>query len=491
MWNERNINEHIDWILAIERKLPVEEWTIDGVHIWPLLRMRLNFLFFVAPQDTGKPTVTVSKRTSLVSRLLKEGLSLLRFIISSPDKTPVVGADFAAHRSMFNGKLFDKYFDPIFDAFEPRFHGLIVEYQRTDGLAKTDYYKPERIVRFYEFRELLQLIGLLKARATSANFQLPGYEEFLGILQKEKIDTTNYTKENVRKTIAVIRSLKWFWKKLYKKTGAKVAIGLCYYTEPLYAMILAANETGVISVDLQHGGQGKNHLGYARFLKMPKGGSYDLLPRYFWCWDDPSASEIQNWITSTGAKHKVIQEGHPWFEYLGNLKWPSLDGIHNLVVLTLQPYDNTLSENPIYDVVAETIKMTSKEFKWFVRLHPRQLHLRSVLKDQLNSLGVLNDVEVDVATDLPMPAILSRAAAHITRSSGSAIEAALLGVQNVIIDDHGAVMFEDYIKEGKATLYLGNDPNALAGVIRSAVAKQTGKQSNAGNNDWEFILHLD
>ncbi len=72
MWNERNISEHIDWILAIEKKLPVEEWTIDGVHIWPLLRMRLNFIYFVDLQSADEPVdVAPSKRSALVTRLWK------------------------------------------------------------------------------------------------------------------------------------------------------------------------------------------------------------------------------------------------------------------------------------------------------------------------------------------------------------------------------------------------------------------------------------
>ncbi len=98
-------------------------------------------------------------------------------------------------------------------------------------------------------------------------------------------------------------------------------------------MILSARENNVISVDLQHGGQGKNHLGYAQFIKMPKGArtTYSTL---FLVLGRSFGQRDQVVIQHTASMHKVIQRGHPWFDYLKSLQWPSLDNINDLVVLT-------------------------------------------------------------------------------------------------------------------------------------------------------------
>ena len=164
-------------------------------------------------------------------------------------------------------------------------------------------------------------------------------------------------------------------------------------------------------------------------------------------------------------------------------------GIDNIILLSLQSYDMSVAQDLIDDYLAATIKETVKEFKWFVRLHPRQLPLRDVLKAELDKLGLLNEVVVDNANDLPMPAILSRASVHMTKSSGSAIEAAIMAVPNIILDEHGAARYEEYIRQGSATLYLGKDPKALAQVIRSTIANRKAKSINLESN-WDFILHL-
>jgi hypothetical protein len=490
MSNKSSIEDYLDWVLGLERKFPVEQWVIDGVHVWPLIRMRLNFHYFLQQQSKGQSTSGTPPQQRRSLRLIKNAWALLKFIIRPTGKVPVIGADFAAHRSLFDNKLVDKYFDPIFDSYEGIHRPLIVEYKRTEGITEKDYYKPERIMRLHEFGELLQLFGLLKAKFSSAEYQLKDYGEFLSILEKEGMNMVSYRKENVRRTVAVLYGYKWFWKTLFKKTGAKVAIGLCYYTEPLYGMILAAREMGVVSVDLQHGGQGIQHLGYAQFVRVPPGRTYNLLPHYFWCWDESSASAIRPWIEATGATHKVIQKGHPWHQFFRNRKWPELDNVKNLVIFTLQSYDMSVAQDLIDDYLAATIQATAKEFKWFVRLHPRQLHLRDILKEEIGRLGLSNDVDVDNANVLPFPAILSRASVHMTKSSGSGIEAALLGVPNVIIDEHGAARYEEYIQQGHASLYLGRDPKELAEIIRKAVAKRDAIAAPANNSNWDFILEL-
>lgn len=488
-WYSRNADERLEWILNLERSLPVNQWTIDGVHIWPLIRTRLGFLVFLTEsKDKGKDNSLRERKPGKLKWLWTNVSSLISFAFRRFDETPVIGSDFAPHRTRFEGKLIDKYFDPIFDQFEPRFSGLIVEYQRTPGLVKDDYYKPERILKFYEFRDLLQAIGIYKSKFTKARFDLESYEQLLTALRAEGFDDTSFLPKQIRKSISAYRSFSWFWRTLFRKTKARVAIGLCYYSDPLFAMVLAAREVGVVSVDLQHGGQGRNHLGYAQFLKLPADRTYNLLPNYFWCWDDSSASPIREWITELHANHKVLQKGLPWHEFLRSRKWPQLDRFQNIIVITLQSYDATFPGPFLDDYLAETIRLTSNEFNWFVRLHPRQQHLRNGLKAELKLLGVSNEIDVDASQDLPFPAILSRASVHITKSSGSGVEAAMFGVHNIILDEHGAARYREDILVGTATLYLEKDPLKLAQVIRDSIGKR--RKPLLAPANWDFILDL-
>ena len=38
-----NIKQQADLISSIEEKFPVDEWVIDGIHVWPIIRMKFAF----------------------------------------------------------------------------------------------------------------------------------------------------------------------------------------------------------------------------------------------------------------------------------------------------------------------------------------------------------------------------------------------------------------------------------------------------------------
>lgn len=476
--------EHVNWILSLEEKYPVEAWTIEDVKVWPLIRINLNFLSFQSKQPASAPSSETPTITIRKISIVQQAIALLRFRFSSLPRMTTITSGFSAHRVNWKNTFFNRYFDPVLDDLENRKtgSGLIVEYELAS--AGENYYKPDRVLKFYEFRPLLQRLALYKARLTKRNYQLERFDEFLEDLSRNGVDIRGYQMETLRKTICVLLGLKWFWKTLFRKTGAKVAVGLCYYSEPLYAMNLAAWEQNVTSVDLQHGGLGKLHLSYAQFRKLPSNGIFELLPKYFWCWDDSSASYISEWVDRLHARHLVIQKGHPWLQYVGNLSWPELDRFDKIVLLTLQPVENALDS-----LLIDTMKATSKQFKWFVRLHPRQLAERDKIKGMFAQQGLIPEVEIDLACDLPIPAIFSKAALHITRYSGSASEAALMGVPNVLIDKMAAEMYPDLIDRGQAVLYVGSDPIDFRNIIENLVQRSKSGRRMV-NHNWDFLIDL-
>ena len=40
-----NMSQEIDVINTIEAKFPVDEWVVDGIHVWPIIRINLSFKF--------------------------------------------------------------------------------------------------------------------------------------------------------------------------------------------------------------------------------------------------------------------------------------------------------------------------------------------------------------------------------------------------------------------------------------------------------------
>ncbi|MBC8883212.1 hypothetical protein H9X57_06700 [Flavobacterium piscinae] len=116
---------------------------------------------------------------------------------------------------------------------------------------------------------------------------------------------------------------------------------------------------------------------------------------------------------------KVI--GNPWIEYW---KAKEVNYKHkNYILYSLQP--NPLTIIQLFpESVLSFIK--NNPYKWFVRLHPRQLNEIDKIKSFLASKGVLDLVNLDDATSDPLPLLLSKATLHVTHFSGTIIEASFL-----------------------------------------------------------------
>ena len=188
---------------------------------------------------------------------------------------------------------------------------------------------------------------------------------------------------------------------------------LCYYVSEMYAMAMAANQLGISSCDIQHGGQGKLHLAYSGFNNIPENG-YKLLPKRFWVWDKDSSLEIEKWI-SKQSYHEVFIKGNPWIEYCVKEYTSEIDTAKKIILYTMQPMGAHLLDPYIIDAIVKT----PPDYIWWLRLHPRQLKEKAKLYNLLDKYNLLNRVNIEDATKLPLPGILAKTFIHISKYSGS------------------------------------------------------------------------
>src|SRR6202012_5781508 len=84
-----------------------------------------------------------------------------------------------------------------------------------------------------------------------------------------------------------------------------------YYNELGYALSLACRRQGILSVEVQHGGQGGQHEAYNGFLTLPPDG-YSIMPAVFWNWTQNDAVAINAWAGKLPQPwHRAIHGGHP------------------------------------------------------------------------------------------------------------------------------------------------------------------------------------
>jgi hypothetical protein len=222
------------------------------------------------------------------------------------------------------------------------------------------------------------------------------------------------------------------------------------------AFNLACREIGIPSVDIQHGVQGDLHFAYGRWDKLPKAG-YELLPTIFWVWSEVEAKAINNWNEKVKKWHRPFIGGNPWL----NLWWNNDNNIcmyyknqiNNIsgflessikILLTLQP---GVPNHGIPEWLINAIDRSPSDWFWLIRVHPCMLAERGNVKKLIATCSH-KKVNVDDATDLPLPSILKSVDIHVTHSSSTVIEAQQYGVPTIAVSNMGKELYLEQFELG-------------------------------------------
>ncbi len=437
-----------DFILKIEQDFPVNNWKIDSIHLWPYLRIKL-YSYLVRSIEVKDVKPKFKKRKNLkenlksIYRSFRSVFSYFKWMKSLPQKeTLFVGAD--AHRIDFNDSRYNRFFDTLIEKHQITQSSLYFEY----GLNTKKQYNRDLIFSFSEaFKGYLFIYNFSKKHKI---VELDMYADFLDFLKKDDLFnrfTTLYTQKKINRwaNLEFYPKVLFFEKALAKIKPKRMPI-LCYYIDDVFALTSAANRLNIETIEMQHGPQTEIHLSYASWSVLPKEG-YDMIPKTFWCWDESSHNVIKDWSKNNPA-YSVKVIGNPWIDNWKTKKnnFPEKD----YILYSLQPSPLTL-EQLFPNSIINFIKTNPQ--KWFIRLHPRQLNENEKIKSYLENKGVLALVNLEEATQEPLPLLLSNALIHLTHFSGTAIEASLFNLKTVLLNEIGLFSFPDLISTQKA-VYL-------------------------------------
>lgn len=257
-----------------------------------------------------------------------------------------------------------------------------------------------------------------------------------------------------------------------------------YYDVAGYAYLLAAAREGIDSVDLQHGVAGRYNMAYADW--PVREGGWRLLPRWFWTWTEADARVVRGWAgCADTAAHRVVCGGHPflqaWDDGIFVPEVAMVTALQRLldsagtrlrVLVTLQPHlVNPTDLAPLVDVWRRRPDVT-----WWLRLHPMAPQDRAPLEELLREQGVRH-ANVDDASALPLPLLLSHAGVHATHSSSTFIEARALGLPTIVWSRYGAELAEDTVAEGSTRVAL--DGAAFAQALDAVGSAPTARSEPA------------
>ena len=226
---------------------------------------------------------------------------------------------------------------------------------------------------------------------------------------------------------------------MFKKLKPKV---VCFYAFHYNApLISAADELGILTVDLQHGLQvGWNPL-YNNYDELPLEG-YQALPDIFAVWGEKEYDNIRK--TFQSQKYRPVYMGSPWLEHMRSFDCHLPDDIRD----QLQTHKTKIliilqNQTTIPTLFKEIIEFSKNDILWVIRHHPKGERYRA--KDFTETKDIVIDEAVD---NILFSELFQHVDIAISEGSALSYEASYFGVKNIITSPMGLENYEYEIANG-------------------------------------------
>ena len=453
----------MDLLNQVEGHFPVDQWMIHGIHIWPLVRLELatdltNYSMYPALYHS---TRSVSKGSRLTSLFLQEVRALLRFghaylkefsKNAKPRRAEVVFLSDGISFSYLIDSWYEKFCDPLISELEEhRIPFFLMTPSR-------EYFTPRRTPSMFIQPSLdtIRAKTLLSSNKGFGEERLDGFQEFIDFIKSRDLKITSPGLKRMKDEFTLIMKYSEFFEQVLRQIKPRSAFVVSYYNVAGMALNLACRNLGIVSVDIQHGLQGDLHWAYGRWNNVPETG-YEVLPNLFWVWSNLEAEAIKRWNSSVSEWHQPVVGGNLFLDLwrsseneivkyydneIGNAKGNKKHLIHVLYTIGYEDADKLRT-------ILSTMRQTESLCYWWLRVHPGKLKERNSFKKWVRENRISNG-EVDLATDLPLYALLRQMDLHLTFYSSSVFEAEDLGVPSVVVGDYGKELFSYQISTGWA-----------------------------------------
>jgi hypothetical protein len=449
-------------IQEVETRFAVDEWIVDEMAIWPLIRIGASFQLDHFAADKKHINLASQARAcaydvyaTLKKRIFDQA--------HNADPNQEVDAVFLA-KSVdrflnVNGLAYNASCDPLVEMLEAQNIDCTVIESNFDW----SYFKLPRFSPSLLIQPRLSWLGakalLSSPKPSQIRSQLKGFDEMERFIRSQGISEQDLDFNSLLKRIRPVRLWAEEFKKYLRKLRPKAVFIVSYYGPLGQAMCLACQELGITSVDLQHGVQSASHCGYAAFLRLPTKG-YALLPSHFWCWSQDDVDLISSWANQA---HRAFVGSNPLLAAsisnktaLGRslsdtIKIPndelSRDQNASRIINAL------ITLQPVHDftpLMREIMAQAPKNVRWWIRLHPAQRNELDRIETEVHA--TFPAALVRAATEAPLHALLKSAIdIHLTEASSVVLDAGYFDIPSILLDEVGVETYAIQIVRGIAT----------------------------------------
>jgi hypothetical protein len=221
-----------------------------------------------------------------------------------------------------------------------------------------------------------------------------------------------------------------------------------WYFPDMMALIAAARERGITTIDVQHGKQGKFQAMYCGWHIYGEG--FQLMPNIFWNWGKPSAEHI---LTSSPDRmiHRPVIGGFPWLDYYSrNVRKestpnPRITAPARRVLITVQsPQGKNIQ--PIPDFLLDYLSQHPPDVVFVFRCHPNDPNGPDYCRHRLSALP-RSLYTIDEGHSNLYDSLIS-STHHITAYSSCCYEASAFGVPTLLFGEDAQAVYNDEIKNG-------------------------------------------
>ncbi|UAA39539.1 hypothetical protein KIH87_04050 [Paraneptunicella aestuarii] len=252
--------------------------------------------------------------------------------------------------------------------------------------------------------------------------------------------------------------------------SVKKVINICYYGYLGMAVNLACYRAGVLSIEYQHGVQTQFHPMYSNWRNVPEEG-YELLPEAFWVWGNATENMITDWAQSHSF-HKVLTVGNAWLEFFKQQiqsqqhKEDALLPVYQnktLILVSLQAFPEHYQSH-----VTEVMRRSPDDWVWILKEHPRYLLTPEQLQAEFGDMVAKGKVVLERRFSIYELLSLLPIKAHLTAYSTVAFECEYYGVPTVFFHENGINGNSELIPQANH-LFAALDADTLYKCVEKAL----------------------
>jgi hypothetical protein len=425
----------------------------NDIYVWPVFRAQLISMFrnpeqYFADYPERKPESLSWKQKLLYRwycyRFRRNFRRHLKETFAGKDAADVMlYSRNGTHSDKINGRWYDRFVDPIHDLIGQQVSVIKFELRKPKQEEKSARTIAPLFADEGDFRSYWFYHEKLHPRAPLSRSE--------NAKEIQRATGFDFRARHVDSAFGEILFYRELFREVFKVCRPKFIFLKCFYEHDAAGLVLAAKESGIKTIDVQHGKQGVYHPMYSHWNCLPEEG-YELLPDYFWTWGEESKTNIGKWMNGN-QKHQPVVGGNLWLS-----KWKRED-VHTfseaeknkiaqwqqagkIVLVTLQPLDKDKVVTP---VLAEAIRRAPADWIWLMRRHPFMEFTESDVRKYIGSHSA--NIEVELASSLPLYALLKLVNHHVTGWSSTGFEANNFGVPTVIIHPTGHSLYAEHIAQ--------------------------------------------